>query len=273
MKTILFPTDFSKNADNALKYALELAKRTSSGLILFNAYQMPHNRADIMVSIMDILKQDSEKGLKETLDKIKANPGYASVDCKTESHMGDVVSVADALVKEKNIELVVMGTRGASGLLETIIGSNTASMIQHVGCPVLAIPENCKYKIPAKICFAYDLKEIKNPADMQFLIQLASLFNAEIQVLNVRPDPQDQDMEQASAEVTLFHYLEGVKHDFFLSAAEDVIQGIQDFIKDHNIDMLVMVAHKYSFFEKIFHRSITRKLAFYTEIPLLALHD
>ena len=273
MKTILFPTDFSVSANNALNYALELAKITAARLILLNAYQLPYSRADMIVSVMDILKEDSEAGLKATLDKIKQNPKFDGIRCETISRVGDVVSVSSELIQDLEIDLIVMGTKGASGLIETIIGSNTAGVIKSVKCPVLAIPEKAFYSVPHKIGFAYDLKELENPKDLRFLAHLAKLFNAEIQIYSVIAEADQEAIDRSAVQLKLSEYFRGIKLEIYFVVNGDIIDGIMKLVKANQPDWVVMVAKKYRLFESLFHSSMTKSMVFQTKKPLLVLHN
>jgi nucleotide-binding universal stress UspA family protein len=273
MKTILFPTDFSRNANHALNYALEIARKTSSKLILLNAYQMPYNRADMMVSVMDILKEDSVAGLKDTVEKIKTDPRNHSVEIETLSRIGDVVSTVTEIVREKNTDLIVMGSKGESGVFEQIIGSNTASVIKNVVCPVLAVPEKSVYKDPSVFGFAYDMKEIENPKDLRFMASLALEYKAQVQIYCVVSEPQQKVMQEAEARLRLNEFFSSLQTEMYYATNGDIIEGIHELVDKNNPDWVVMVAKRYRLFESLFHTSITKSMVFQTDKPLLVLHN
>jgi nucleotide-binding universal stress UspA family protein len=273
MKNILFPTDFSRNAKQALDFALELAKDNNAKLILFNAYQLPYNRADMMVSVLGILKEDSEAGLKEIINRINSNPLYAGVETEALSRVGDVVSTVTEIVREKDIDMVVMGTKGEGGLVEAIIGSNTASVIKNVNCPILAVPEGAVYQAPKQMAFAYDLKEIENRKDLLFFAELARGFQAKVQIFSVIGDAEKAITEKPEAQLKLNEFFQGLNTDVYFTVNGDIIEGIRDLIEENNPDWMVMVAKKYTLFESLFHTSMTKKMVFQTDKPLLILHN
>ncbi|MDQ3190753.1 MAG: universal stress protein [Bacteroidota bacterium] len=273
MKNILCPTDFSENANNALDYALELALLTSSKIILLNAYQMPYNRADMMVSVMDILKEDSEAGLKLTMERIKKTPRYSTVEISTKSRIGDVVSLSSDLIKENDIDLIVMGTKGASGLIESIIGSNTASVIKSVECPVLAVPARAVYSLPKKVGFAYDMKEIDNTKDLRFLSEIVNSIKAQLQIYTVIAEFENQIVEKSQLQLKLNDYFRNIKTEIFFAVKGDIIEGIRELVDANNPDWTVMIAKKYTLFESLFHTSMTKTMVFQTDKPLLVLHN
>jgi nucleotide-binding universal stress UspA family protein len=273
MKTILFPTDFSHNANNALEFALKLAVKTTAKVILLNAYQIPYNRADMMVSVLDILKEDSVNGLNETVKNIKARPEFSDVQIETISRVGDVVNTTSDLIKEKDIDMIVMGTKGESGMLEKIIGSNTASVIKNVSCPVLAVPEKAAFTAPFTIGFAYDMKAVENPKDLRFLSAIARAFNAHIQFYCVVPEARYQDLKTIEENLKPLDYFSGIKTETFFAINGDIVDGLQNLVTDKKPDWMVMVAKKYALFESLFHTSITKSMVIQTEKPMLILHN
>jgi nucleotide-binding universal stress UspA family protein len=273
MKNILFPTDFSANAKNALKFALELAITHSAKLYLLNAYQLPYNRADMMLSVMDILKEDSEGGLKQTLEEINKMPEYASVQCETLSKSGDVVSAVSEVISDFDIDLVIMGSKGESGVLEKLIGSNSSAVIKNITTPTLIVPEFAKYTAPKKIALSYDLKEIENPKDMRFLSAMTKTFFAEIQVFSVISESDSQKAQRADNNLQLENFFSGIKTEMYFTVNGDIIEGLQTLIKENQPDWLAMIAKKYTLFESLFHTSMTREMVFQTDKPMLILHN
>lgn len=273
MKNILCPTDFSKNAKNALDFALEIAKINKAKIILFNAYQLPYNRADMMVSVLGILKEDSEAGLKEIVTQIRQNPLFGEIECETISRMGDVVGTVGELIKERDIDLIVMGTKGESDIFDTIIGSNTTSVIKNINCPTLAVPEQAVYSEPKKMAFAYDLKEVENPRDIRFFSDLARKYGSNVQIFSVIPEAEKEAIEKPEAKLKLNEFFHGLNTEVYFAVSGDIIDGIRDLIKEYQPDWMVMVAKKYRLFESLFHTSMTRQMIFQSDKPLLVLHN
>jgi nucleotide-binding universal stress UspA family protein len=273
MKNILFPTDFSANAHNALVFALELAKTHSAKLFLLNAYQLPYNRADMMLSVLDILKEDSEAGLKQTMEEIRNKPEFSMVALETLSKSGDVVSTVSEAVSEHDIDLVIMGSKGESGVLEKLIGSNSSSVIKNITTPALIVPEFAKYRIPQKIALSYDLKDIENPQDIRFLASAAKTYGAEIQVFSIISETDSAKMEKADIKLKLDNYFSGIKTEMYFNINGDIIEGLQTLIKENQPDWLAMIAKKYTLFESLFHTSMTREMVFQSDKPMLILHN
>lgn len=275
MKKILFPTDFSDNAAKAMQYALFLAKELNADIILLNTYQIPAggNTTIKSMHLSEILKSDAEAGLQKVLQTIRNNKEYDNINIETVAKQGDLVQLVNEMSAEFMFDLVVMGTKGATGAKEVLIGSNTAAVIKGAACPVLVIPEKASYKKPQKFTFAYDLKAIHESNGFNLFKTLVKKLDGEIAILNVGIDELPSSTDEAVAGIKLNHLLEGIKHNFFFVKNENVSDGIESFIKEKGTDCLVMIARKHSFLEKIFHKSVTKKMAYHVDVPLLVLKD
>ena len=185
MKNILFPTDFSENSKTAYAYALDIALLFKAKLIILNTYKLPYSKSNVMVSMTDIMKQDSEKELEALKNKALNNPKYKELEIELEIVSGSFVSSIPKLAKHCNADLIVMGTKGASSLKEMLIGSNTLEVIQTTHCPILAIPENASNKKIDKIAMAVDLKKVNNPEQLKPLLAMANICQASIEFVHV----------------------------------------------------------------------------------------
>jgi len=274
MKTILVPTDFSKNSDNAIHFALELNSKLKSKVMLFHSYVLPVFASDIPVVMPsdDELEKVAGKGitsLRERFEKeypgmmieTKLSPGYAE---------DEIVQISAA----DHVDLVVMGTQGASGLREVLIGSITAAVMEEVECPVLAIPENAVFKGLNKIVFAtdYAYNDFEN---VERVVDMARKFNAEVILLHISNGEIDKAYEFDAIESFKERMVADSKYDkvtFKLLEYRDVIDGLNMYLDEIKADMLAMSMHHRTFFQKIFNRSKTKRMAFHTHIPLLAFH-
>lgn len=268
MKTIIFPTDFSKNADLAMEYAIIVAKALDAGILAINAFDLPYSQNVMSTSLLDIMRETSEKGLKEVGKKLEAS----GVKYETRSMMGNPIRVVKELTKTRPDSIVVMGTKGASGIEEILIGSNTASILHAVNVPVFAIPATATKKIINKIVYASDFQSTRNERALTRLAELARAFKAEILVLHVQLDEGDPVKAQREKFERIFG---DVPHSFHVEHAyeRDVERVILDFGKEKDACMIALMARKHGFLEGLFHSSVTSKVAFHTKCPFLALHE
>ena len=158
MKRILFPTDYSETSRNSGKYAAEIAKRTNAELYILNVYSVTIYDPNMPAELLMSATEQAEKTSKEELEKVKSEFG-GDLNIQLVSKQGLVVDEIINFVQENDIDMVVMGTTGASGILEKIFGSNTSSVIEKTPKPVLAIPDEAKYRGISSIVYATDLQE------------------------------------------------------------------------------------------------------------------
>lgn len=272
MKTILVPTDFSVTAYNALRYAAELAGFSQTKLILFHAYHIPVPTTEIPVML--ISPEELENENKQRIKKFEKEVSELSSNkLKVESivKQGFATDEILDLIKKKKIDMVVMGMKGENELGK-IIGSIVTSVMKKATCPVIVVPEKAKFQQIKKIVYACDYEKIYDHSALEPLWELARIHDAEIMVFNVRDSRVHPSTEQAIEGIRLDHWLGRVKHSYWFSEKSDVVEAINDFVKKNHAVMIAMVGHKHSFPENLIHRSVTKRMAFHTHIPLLVLH-
>ena len=273
MKNILLPTDFSENSRNAINYALELYKMVECRFILMNAYLEEYGISSKIEAPDNIFRKRAEYALSKLFDELLKLHKDARLNMEKVVVSGRVVSTIRQAVKEFDIDMVVMGTKGASGLKRVFMGSNTASVIKKAKQPVLAIPENACFKAPKRIAFAVDRKKFSDSHVLDPMTEIVSLFESEVLTFKVITPPPLGEVNGRVIALKHKRTRESVPYYFYNPPEVDPEQGIIDFMNDRQADMLVMVAREYTFLEKLFHRSLTMRMAMHTDIPLLTLHD
>lgn len=274
MKTILAATDFSDVAKNAINYASEIAFLAKAKLILFHVYHEPVFLAEIPVSLpIDEIEKDCMNSLKDIKNEIHKKHGEKIVveyHCK----QGLPVDEINLFAKEKNVDMIVMGMEGTSYLTEKIIGNITTSLIKKASCPVLAVDKLVKFNSIKNIVLASDYIESTSKSVLDLLIEFAKIFNAKVFVLNVVQELETVTTVGKAVEgIKINHALSSINHSFHYSKCEDVIDGINTFVDEHKIDMVVMIPRVHSVLHNLFHKSNIKRMAFHTKVPLLALHE
>lgn len=274
MRSILFPTDFSENSLTAYAYALDIASLFEAKLIILNTYKLPYSKSNVMVSMTDIMKQDSEKGLEELKHKALSNPKYKGLDIQLEIVSGNFVSSIQKLSKLCKADLIVMGTKGASSLKEMLIGSNTLEVIQTTHCPILAVPENAGNSKIDKIAMAVDLKKVNNPEQLRPLLSMAAICRASIEFVHVmHPESNDSAEERFQQIVFLEDFASEINSNINIITNKDVIDGLDRYMEEEKPGMLAMLTRKHSLFERLFTQSITNRLSFRSNLPLLIMDE
>ncbi len=273
MKKILVPTDFSEASESALDYAAEIARLTTAKIILLHVYTIPVLLTDPVLSIppFEGLEEDYIKLMEQKSLRIRSQKGNnTEVACMYRE--GDIEAEIARVAEQEGVDLIVMGIRQKDFLTEKIIGSITTSLLTKASCPVLAIPKELKFSKVKRIVFASDFLKTDSEI-LESLKEFVQLFHAELYVLNIVQSVLNvADAEEAVNAMDIHHELKDVRHFFHDVHADDIIDGINKFIREYEIDMVVMIPRKHSRFVNFFREPRTKKLAFHASVPLLALH-
>lgn len=274
MKTILVATDFSATANNALDYAVEIAKHTGAKLFLFHSYNIPVVTTEVPQANF-ISYNEIEKENERQIEKIKAVVKTKAPEVNLESKVvpGFPVQEINDMAKEQKADLIVMGIKGMGKAEEFLIGSTSTGVAKGNKTPVLIIPDGAKFTTPKNIVLACDYKEdFTNENFIEKLKAFVKLFDSTLFVINVVKPNEIPDFKKAVTGLKLDTYLQGIPHFQYYPEGEDVVATLNDFIARTNVDMVITLRHEHSLFDKIFHRSNSKKIAFHTHIPMLALH-
>jgi len=276
MIKILLPTDFSENAYNAIKYAVELFENEECNFYLLNTYTPVLYDTEYILyspsplSLHEIYRNKSLKGLEKIEKQINK-------DLPNSKHKWELVSSFNMLsdeikiqVKEKKIDLVVMGTQGATGAKMILFGTHTVHAIKKSSCPLLAIPSGFKFKTVKNILFPtdYDLKFTDKY--LNFLKRLIDKHASTIHIVNVHFGIP-LNSEQEKAKKFLDDYFKKIQHKFYTMEKSSVPEGIDEFLNKNPVDLLVMISNKHSFFENILYRPVINEIGFRIKIPFLVI--
>ncbi|MDZ4711125.1 MAG: universal stress protein [bacterium] len=276
MIKILLPTDFSKASINAIEYALNFASGSNAKFIFYHSF-IPFNSAlsgTPEYNRKEIIKVEQELKIRIEKLKFKMNEKFPDVAIEICIDKGAETRQIISYSKKNKIDLIIMGTTGASGLKEIIIGSVTADIIAKSECPVLAVPSNYKYKPIQKMLMPtnYALHDL---IALKFLFQFSVTKNAAIHFLHISPKgkPSVKDTELMEAfKKTINSSLKKRNKEFSLHQGNDAERCISNLVKKEKIDLTVVTTIKRkSFIDRFFHSSLTKKMACHTRIPLLAL--
>jgi len=278
MKSILLLTDFSSNSINAIHYALELFKGERCEFYLLNVQKTSSFVSDDLVAmeasttIYQNLVETSKKSIKKIISDL--NRKY-----KTENHIyhsivdyDNFIEAIKQIVKAKDISLIVMGTKGATGAEKVIFGSNTVRVIQRCDCPVLAIPDNCKFRSLDKIAFTSNYLTHYKKSEIKPLVSLAKKFNSKIDVLHLTKG-EHLSVNQENNRAFLDECFMSLKHEFINLCNTDLFKTVEHYILYNDIDLLAMMSRKHSFLERLFTKHNIETFAFQVSIPFLVMNN
>jgi nucleotide-binding universal stress UspA family protein len=281
MKNILLPSDFSDNAWNATKYAIELFKDEACVFHLLNTYTPAIASSRFMATSLsggqvgDGALIHSESGLNKVLKKIEDTFDYPLHEFRATSSFSLLVDEIKEIVENEGIDLVVTGTKGASGLEEVFMGSNTVRIIKSVkNCPVLAIPQHFTYAKPSEIAFATDFNRFYSQTELQPMIDLANTFDATIRIVHVQYEIKALTEIQQFNLNMLRKYLDEVEHYLHtVSELNSVSKTLEIFAEELDIHLLAMLNYQHSYMERMTREPVIKRLAFHTQIPLLVIPE
>lgn len=278
MRKILVPTDFSDNAMNAIQYALELFKYERSDFFIMNAYQdkiyadTTLLKNETLDKVTKIISDKSQEQLENTLKKIKEispNPRHTYTIVSSNSMLMDE---ADKIVDEENIDIIVMGTRGETNDRKLTFGSHTLQILKYVQCPVLAIPENYKYTQPKHILFPTDYMIPYKRRELKLLCEMAFSYRSVIDVLYISKSKK-LSLRQEDNQKFIKETLCKNSINFKTISGKNISNTIYKYLKEHKVDMLVLVNTRHSFLESILFQSTIDKMSLHIDIPFLTLQN
>lgn len=264
---VLLPTDFSENAEHAIQYAIDIVTKTNGELYVLHAYDLPYSERSMTTSLLEEMKINAEQNMDD-FEKTKLGPANIHYKCKVV--LGNPIRLIKETATNQNSDLIVMGTKGASGLEEFLIGSNAASVIHNVELPVLIIPSQAQWKDIKKIVLATDLDLKGKELPLERLKKIATILGAKIEILHF----QEHKGNVMGNRDLIEKVLGDTPHSYSISKTkEDLHKSILHYCEEHNGDVVAAITKHYGFFEGLFHKSLVSKLAYHTVIPLLALHE
>jgi len=260
MKKIIIPVDFSETSLNAARFSAELLK----------------DRNDVHIILYSMFKDDEESEVTGNYLESLKNELLAKGDCSIEwikEEGDDLIDCLDRLVIQKSATMIIMGITDKSDIKQVLIGSNTLKMVDRNICPVLIIPPDASYTGIKNVALACDFKNI-DTIPVESIKTILSMFRPLLHIVNVDSEHyvslSDQYLEGRKRMMEFFGEM---NPEFYFIGMYDFQDAIEQFTKDRNIDMIITIPRFHSFFDALFKGSQTKKLAFHSEVPVLAVHE
>ena len=275
MHTILATTDYSKESMQAVYYAAEMAKNKNAKLILLHVFHPPVIISEVPVAIPSIkeMTEANDKELKKIVNRLKLKYGN-KLKIEFKSKCGLIIDEIKDFVKKNKIWLVVMGMHGAGFINEKIIGSITTSLIQSTQFPIIVISKKTTFKVPQKIILATDYNELKTKKALKQFKEFALEFKSHVIVLNVLRNSQIKPtLDEAVASLQLDKALKGIKYNIDYIKNNNVINGINKYVKQNNIDMVAMISRQHFILKNLVSEPNTKQMAFHGKTPLFVVHE
>jgi len=274
MKTILVPTDFSKEAGYALDAAIDLAARAGAQVILLHVVEgfVPGSFAtqgggpdDISEELF--MRKLLEKG-KNDLSKLVANRKLENINIITNVKVGNPFHHIARDILDNEADLVVMGSKGASGYEEVLIGSNTERVVRYSKCPVITIKKPVEFSQVTDIVFAANFIEAEDNVAAE-LITLQNLLGAKLHLVKVDTPGNFESSRTIKKRIHAFvqkHGLENYTMEIYNESTEE--DGIIYFAEDIDADMIALATHGRTGLKHLLSGSIAEDVVNHAQRPV-----
>ncbi|MCU0356704.1 MAG: universal stress protein [Cyclobacteriaceae bacterium] len=271
MLHLLVPTDFSDLSKVAIRYALSMARKLDGKVTLLHVVDVGEHAASMRLRLHSLIDEmvriagDDFEQLLAEMKKYNKTGRAIKYDIIQGTSFVDSVS---RYAKKTKANFILMGTHGASGLKKVVMGSNTASMLEASTVPVLAIPSEAAFKTLKNVVYATDLTNTQK--ELKSLLKVVSGMKPVVHIIHVAPDRiAATDAEAKIDKVVSKAGYKGILVRVLVN--KDPVPAIHEYVTKIRVDMLAMFPHHYSFFEKLFKRSVTKQLTYQNDVPLLAI--
>lgn len=269
MKTFLVPVDFSATSVNAAEYAVALTKDIpDAAIILYHVYSR--------ISFATLTDRDegsrkmvTDAELTALKDKLEIS---ANQQVSIESEEGSFIESINDYVLSNHIDMVIMGITGSSRISQVFMGTNTLNVIRNISCPVMIIPPDAKFTGIKNVLFTSDFKDVARTTPFASLKKFMDLFKPKLHILNVDSEHYIELTDEFKIEREAMEDKLGVYNpEFAFLRAYDFLEGINRFAEAKDIDAIITLPRKHSFLSQLFKTSHTKKLAYHSHVPTIAI--
>lgn len=276
MKNILLLTDFSENSINAIRYALQLFEKEVCKFYVLHVQSSSSYTSDDLISagnesIYNTIVKKSKLKLTKLVVKLENEFQNKNFNYEVIVDYDSMTDSINQIVDSKNIELLVMGTNGATGAKEVVFGSNTINVIRKVNCPSLVIPENFKFKKPDDVLLPLDLYDSMSGMAFISVLEFVKTFSKTLHILRIKPHDEACKEEQYDSE-HIDYLLKEFKYKYHVVSHVPMHYTVSCYSQIHNIALTALLVQKESLFERFFIGSSTTQISNKITVPLLIFH-
>jgi len=275
MKTFIVPTDFSNTARNAAIYAVQIAATVQDAkIILYNVFDKGSididgsSDNDKMAAAIEMTEM-SMQSIKSDMLNVDSS---VEITCVAEQGNSLIDSLENFAVKQ-HADLIIMGITETNKMEQVLLGSNTLEMVNRNVCPVIIVPQHSRFKGVKNVLLASDFKNVEETVPAKSIQAILDLFKSEVHVVNVDSEHFVELTEEYKEEKAKMEFiLEGYNTQYSFIRQYDFVEAIGQFAADKDIDLILTIPKKHSLLSKLFVTSTTKKLAYQSELPIIAIH-
>jgi nucleotide-binding universal stress UspA family protein len=275
MKNILLPTDFSENSKNAVNFALKFFEGQTCTFYILNS-QKPSGyiTADVLygapgTSVYEGILNDNKKELEKMVqfcESISEKENFSFVPKIDFDNIVDAVNQAVALNK---IELIIMGSNGATGAAEVVFGSNTLKVIRNVDCPVIVVPEGYSFEKINSVLLSLNYQYQVSNKSLSVVSEIVKKHEASLKILEI----EEENIELATKRNHSEEVFKEIGFERFTMKNIPASIAINAFEQLIPIQLHAMVVERKSFLNRFIFGSETSKISYGSPVPLLVLHE
>ncbi len=273
MKTIVVPVDFSAASENAALYATDLAQTINAKIVLMHCVALPVTISEVPLpnGMLQEMTEEAEQNMITLRNRLIVRCDY-KLFISTSVIMGYVMSELKDIVAEMDVFAVVMGSHGLGNSDVFMFGSTAVSAMHDLPCKVLLIPEHVSFRQLNRIGLCSDMIDVNRQLPFEGIKDVVGLFCAHLDILYVNTKGADMPGSVLSESKMLQDQLMDIHPDFHFVDNNSIDMAVTTFVKDNNIDMLMVIPKKHGFIGSIFHKSISKDIAQHLQLPILILH-
>lgn len=274
MKKLLVPTDFSQEAQNAVDLAAQLAEKLDAEIILLHVLEIPYGSYSVMGEIHldytfdQVYQTQLINSSKQKLDELVKQLKAKAVQAASRLIFGNPYVHISKTISDQNVDLVVIGSKGASGLSEIFLGSNAERVIRHAECPVITVKGGVNLNEMKSLALASDLTPEQDVV-VKEIQQLQALLGVNIHVVRVKTPYNFLGEEEAQKQLKAFQERNQLEN-FTLntSEAEFADLGILEFAEKNQCGLIAMATHGRTGLAHFFGGSTAEDVANHSRIPI-----
>ncbi|WP_018617452.1 universal stress protein [Segetibacter koreensis] len=271
MKTILIATDFSSAARNATIYGFELARLIRAKVILFTAFTMP---AALPESSLYLTSKELERNsYKQLLDEAETIDPRRTIALETQSRQGPVSSSILSAALEYKASYIIVGMKERGKEIRKYFGSAVTDLCKHSQVPLIVVPADAVFSIPKTIALASDITDDTDIQILEPLKKIVEKFESRLFVVRVIKNSMDEVASRVIKSKKLIWFLTSLYPSYVFPKARNVAKAMIAFVKQYAVDLVAVIPHEHTLFERLFTKSVTKNMIFRTPVPLLILPE
>jgi len=273
MKKIIVPTDFSAAADNAARYAVEIAAHLGAGVTLMHALPLPVPVSEIPVPMESYgrVKAEADELLLQLKNRLEKEPHRAvPIDCYATNN--SFFDETKRLNEQEDVYAVVMGTTGANATAAFFLGSYSLTALKNLTIPLIVVPPAYKYNPIQKVALACDMEDVAATIPLKSIQELLKHYEVSVDIIYVSDHGEGISSEAIRESAFVKMYLADFKPSVQMLAGFDIQMELENYVAKNNIDLLLLLPKERGFAGRIFHKSLSKKMVMHPAVPMMMLH-